>query len=125
MRVTGIKALNSAGDNTTTPVPKIIFRGSRETIKQTLTPENKSIIHIKPKIIYIKPKIFNLTCKTFTRQQLHLLLKGLKFTRNPQQKLINAKNDINLIIAQYLQQSISKYMTCCPDKSCWDRSCRL
>ena len=75
MRVTGIKALNSAGDNTTTPVPTIILEDRGETIKQTLTPENKSIIHIIPKIIYIKPKIFNLTCKTFTRQQINLLLK--------------------------------------------------
>ena len=39
-------------------------------------------------------KISNLSCKTFTEQQLDILKKGLKFMPTPQKNLIDLKNDL-------------------------------
>ena len=56
MRVTGIKALNSAGDNTTTPVPTIIFKTNTKKIKTNTNPGKQKYNSYKTKNNLYKTK---------------------------------------------------------------------
>ena len=58
-----------------------------------ITKENKETENEKT---YKQPKIFNLSCKTLSKQQLNILLKGLKFTPTPQQNIVELKGDLQI-----------------------------
>ena len=84
-----------------------IFEGSkatRKTIESTITShtDNNKSQKNKKNTKYTKeaeiknPKIINLSCKTFTKQQLDILKKGLKFTPTPQKNLVDLKNDLKV-----------------------------
>ena len=56
----------------------------------------------------VKPKIFNLLSKTFSRYQINILLRGLKFTPTPNRSNIELKSNIQnctrwLWLAEFFQ----------------------